>query len=82
MSKSRIPAADDMVTTLVKPLTKAELEVEARAWIGLLKEQVQRISDAEIRKTPDLISGLYVSISIRDNGGRPKPRGPARSASR
>ncbi len=32
----------------VKPLTKCELEVEAQAWLVLLKEKVSQISDAEV----------------------------------
>ncbi|MDJ0677418.1 MAG: mechanosensitive ion channel [Calothrix sp. MO_167.B42] len=33
---------------LVKPLTLAELETESSAWLQILKEKVQEISDAEI----------------------------------
>ena len=38
----------DELRLLVKPLTKTELESEAGAWQGLLKNKVQEISDAEI----------------------------------
>jgi small conductance mechanosensitive channel len=33
---------------LLEPLTRAELEVEAQAWLLLLQQKVQKISDAEI----------------------------------
>ncbi|NEO29409.1 MAG: mechanosensitive ion channel [Symploca sp. SIO3C6] len=38
----------DELELLVKPLTKQELEVEAQAWLLLLKEKVTEISNAEI----------------------------------
>ena len=41
-------AVDDL-ELLLKPLTKAELIVEAEAWLGLLKEKVSQISASEIR---------------------------------
>jgi len=33
---------------LLEPLTRAELEVEAQAWLALLQQKVQQISDTEI----------------------------------
>jgi small conductance mechanosensitive channel len=33
---------------LLEPLTRSELEVEAQAWLGLLQQKVQQISNAEI----------------------------------
>jgi len=38
----------DQLALLVKPLTVAELEVEAEAWRGLLRDKVAEISRAEI----------------------------------
>ena len=38
----------DELRLLLKPLTLAQLEVEAVAWLGLLQAKVQEISDAEI----------------------------------
>ena len=38
----------DELKLLLKPLTLAQLEVEAAAWQGLLQAKVQEISDAEI----------------------------------
>jgi len=38
----------DELKLLVKPLTLAELEVEAQAWQGLLQEKVRQISNQEI----------------------------------
>ena len=38
----------DVLKHRVKPLTKCELEVEAQAWLVLLKEKVSQISDAEV----------------------------------
>ncbi len=38
----------DELKLLLKPLTQEELEVEAKAWQGLLKAKVQEISNAEI----------------------------------
>ncbi|MGK7894551.1 MAG: mechanosensitive ion channel domain-containing protein [Xenococcus sp. (in: cyanobacteria)] len=41
----------------VKPLTQGELEIEANAWLNLLKVQVKEVSDAEIavnRKNEEL----------------------------
>ncbi|EAW38655.1 mechanosensitive ion channel domain-containing protein [Lyngbya sp. PCC 8106] len=38
----------DELKLLVKPLTRVELENEAAAWLILLKQKVQEISDAEI----------------------------------
>jgi len=38
----------DALTHRVKPLTRCELEVEAGAWLLLLKEKVTLISDAEV----------------------------------
>jgi small conductance mechanosensitive channel len=43
---AKIPVA--VLTYRVKPLTKCELEVEAQAWLLLLKEKVAEISDAEV----------------------------------
>ncbi len=38
----------DVLRHRVKPLTKCELEVEAQAWLVLLKGKVSQISDAEV----------------------------------
>jgi len=38
----------DILALRVKPLTKCELEVEAQAWLLLLKEKVAEISSAEV----------------------------------
>jgi small conductance mechanosensitive channel len=38
----------EVLVLLLEPLTKAELEVEAQAWLALLQQKVQQISDAEI----------------------------------
>ena len=38
----------DELTLRLDPLTRAELEVEAQAWMALLQRKVQQISDAEI----------------------------------
>jgi small conductance mechanosensitive channel len=38
----------EILTLRVKPLTKCELEVEAQAWLLLLKEKVAEISSAEV----------------------------------
>ncbi len=38
----------DDLKLLVEPLTKAELEIEADAWFGLLRAKVAEISDAEL----------------------------------
>jgi small conductance mechanosensitive channel len=43
---AKVPVA--VLTYRVKPLTKCELEVEAQAWLLLLKEKVAEISDAEV----------------------------------
>ena len=43
---AQVPA--EILAYRVKPLTKCELEVEAQAWILLLKEKVTEISDAEV----------------------------------
>lgn len=40
--------AVEILSSLVKPLTKCELEIEAQAWILLLKEKMVEISDAEV----------------------------------
>ncbi len=54
------PAVDSAVTTrdpavpldvldlMVTPLTRQELEVEAQAWLGLVRDKVRQIADAEI----------------------------------
>ncbi|MCP4270166.1 MAG: mechanosensitive ion channel family protein [Candidatus Brocadiaceae bacterium] len=42
-----VPVED--LELLLKPLTKGELEVEAKAWLGLLKEKVNEVSLAEIQ---------------------------------
>ena len=43
---AQVPA--EILAYRVKPLTKCELEVEAQAWLLLLKEKVTEISDAEV----------------------------------
>ena len=43
----KIPVAE--LELLLKPLTKSELEVETKAWLGLLKEKVNEVSLAEIQ---------------------------------
>jgi len=48
VSDPQIPVDD--LELLLKPLTKAELVVEAEAWLELLKEKVSQISTAEIQK--------------------------------
>ncbi|MCG3126397.1 MAG: hypothetical protein CHACPFDD_01232 [Phycisphaerae bacterium] len=45
-SDAEVSAAD--LELLAKPLTKAELTVEADAWLGLLREKVSEISAAEV----------------------------------
>jgi len=40
--------AVEILTHRLKPLTKCELEAEAQAWILLLKEKVEEISNAEV----------------------------------
>jgi small conductance mechanosensitive channel len=47
VSDPQIPVGD--LELLLKPLTKAELIVEAQAWLELLKEKVEQISSVEIR---------------------------------
>ncbi len=47
VSDPQVPVGD--LELLLKPLTKAELIVEADAWQGLLREKVARISTAEIQ---------------------------------
>ena len=47
VSDPNVPVED--LELLLKPLTKAELIVEAEAWLNLLKEKVTQISTAEIR---------------------------------
>ena len=44
--KSTIPVEE--LKLLIKPLTKEELESEAKAWLSLLKRKVQAISNAEL----------------------------------
>ncbi len=39
---------EDQLKLLAKPLTLGELEIEAAAWLVLLREKVQKISDTEI----------------------------------
>lgn len=46
-SNSKIPVEE--LNLLLKPLTKSELEVEAKAWLALLKEKVSEVSLAEIQ---------------------------------
>lgn len=43
---AKVPMA--ILALRVKPLTKCELEVEAKAWLQLLKDKVTEISNAEI----------------------------------
>jgi small conductance mechanosensitive channel len=38
----------DELKLLLDPLTKAELEIEAQAWMALLQQKVQQITDVEI----------------------------------
>ncbi|MBE9567499.1 MAG: mechanosensitive ion channel [Proteobacteria bacterium] len=38
----------EVLTILIKPLTKCELEAEAHAWLMLLKDKVSEISNAEV----------------------------------
>ena len=38
----------EVLTLRVKPLTKCELEAEAKAWLLLLKQKVEEISNAEV----------------------------------
>ncbi|MHC4219693.1 MAG: hypothetical protein ACYSU7_14720, partial [Planctomycetota bacterium] len=38
----------DELKLLLDPLTRAEIEVEAAAWLALLQQKVQHITDAEI----------------------------------
>ena len=40
--------AVEILALKVKPLTKCELEAEAQAWVLLLKEKVEEISNAEV----------------------------------
>jgi len=40
--------AVEILTHRLKPLTKCELEAEAQAWVLLLKEKVEQISNAEV----------------------------------
>jgi small conductance mechanosensitive channel len=40
--------AVEILALRLKPLTKCELEVEAQAWVLLLKEKVEEISNAEV----------------------------------
>ena len=52
-STTAVTAADPTVPLnqlelMLKPLTKDELEIEAEAWLGLLKDKVKQISNAEI----------------------------------
>lgn len=43
------PSVDiDDLKLLIEPFTKAELEVEANGWFGLLRSKVKEISDAEL----------------------------------
>jgi small conductance mechanosensitive channel len=43
------PSVDvDDLKLLIEPLTKAELEVEANGWFGLLRSKVKEISEAEL----------------------------------
>ena len=43
------PAVDiDDLKLLIEPLTKAELEVEANGWFGLVRSKVKEISEAEL----------------------------------
>jgi len=43
---AKVPVA--VLTHRVKPLTKCELEAEAKAWLRLLQEKAKEISDAEV----------------------------------
>ena len=45
-SDAEVPV--EVLAYRVKPLTKCELEAEARAWLLLLQDKVREISDAEI----------------------------------
>jgi len=47
-STKNIEIPIDELQLLIKPLTQAELETEAQAWLLLLQNKVQEISDAEI----------------------------------
>jgi small conductance mechanosensitive channel len=46
-ANSEVPVEE--LELLLKPLTKGELEVEAKAWLDLLKEKVSEVSLAEIQ---------------------------------
>jgi small conductance mechanosensitive channel len=46
-TNSEVPVEE--LKLLLKPLTKGELEVEAKAWLDLLKEKVSEVSLAEIQ---------------------------------
>ncbi len=65
-----VPVED--LELLLKPLTKGELEMEARAWLDLLKEKVNEVSLAEIqarqknkevRKAKDGTKGTIAPVS-------------------
>jgi len=49
MTASDSQVAVEDLESLLKPLTKAELTVEAEAWLGLLKQKIGQISAAEIQ---------------------------------
>ncbi len=63
-TNSEVPVEE--LELLLKPLIKGELEVEANAWLGLLKEKVYEVSLAEIQARQ---KATEIKKVKKDNGG-------------
>ncbi len=60
---------EEVLVYHVKPLTKCELEVEAQAWILLLKEKVEEISNAQVAaiyKKEEIKKAVEVEATLED----------------
>ena len=60
---------EEVLAYHVKPLTKCELEVEAQAWILLLKEKVAEISNAQVAaiyKKEEIKKAEEVAATLED----------------
>ena len=63
-ANSEVPLEE--LELLLKPLTKGELEVEAKAWLDLLKAKVNEVSLAEIKARQ---KSTEIKKVKKDNGG-------------